>query len=857
MSVLITAKYFNTENFLVKISNCVNLIKIILTEFEIYFYYFDVFKRSRIIMSTKTNVSKNKPRNLTEGEILYLSTAISHVNSPVQEIADFTVEAIKMTLRYFLHQIIITPLALEDLFEIIKVSYDKAVIFPGMAAGALAVEAVIQPVQQMTLNSFHQSGSGKNVTKGVEQILSYIKGSKNPKIPESIIHFNEILSFSDILKDKRPELVSLTIGQLVIDYSVNNTDEIRGDNMPIWYKDFIEIFNVDMPDSSKFLRLSLDVSKCLNMNVKMRKIIDLLNQEVPDSVWICYSPLLLAPFDTSDVRKKVVRYVDIHPINPRNAYEKLPDYIKESSFIVEENVNITESLFLEQVILPALNKEEKSRISGISGIKYIEPYEVPIWTSVGQENKIDHNSELLTMIPAENRKSAQHIANDKNVVFPTYKKLNSSNGEVWTTQIDIHRMKSMGISIRRICLLCRYVGMEVISAPRNLDDLPLYSDDPDYSFYERNIILLVPKYESLSENIKEAIKPKLAKINNEISPGIIVFENRQLDKEGEIDYYQNNIARKNVLYQERKALLENDPSKEDLIKAEQIRQVILSLSPIRPPTDLYKLITYVYATTLGTNLHDLLMRDDIDQKRTYTNNVYEILKEFGIETARSLLLKLIKEALEIGGKINSQNILLVANYMTRTGGISKISSAGITSQETGVMDKATSSRALQKLIHSASLGERAASIGVSQSVQLGTNVAMGTGYSGYRGHGLKITEREIKDIEGIFDKIEIESDEVDEEDAFDFDVSDLIDEIDSFDSIDSMEPPRANKSGRQNKRSMITSTSKYSGEQSVIVPSSSVKTSDLVSISSPLPKFNNVQTNVYRIVSNSLGGEVE
>ena len=801
-------------------------------------------------MSKKPNVSQNKPRNLTEREILHLSKAITHVNSPIQEIADFTIMAIKITLEYFLSQIDVTPLAIDDLFEIIKVSYDKAVIFPGMAAGALAVEAVIQPVQQMTLNSFHQSGSGKNVTKGVEQILSYIRGSKNPKIPESIIHFNEILSFSDILKDKRPELVSLTIGQLVIDYSVNNTDEIRGDDMPIWYKDYIEIFGVDMPDSSKFLRLSLDVSKCHDMNVKMRKIIELLNQEVPDSVWICYSPLLLAPFDTSDYRKKVVRYIDIHPIDPRNAYDKLPNYIKESSFIVEENINITESLFLEQVILPALDKEDKARISGISGIKYIEPYEVPVWTAIGQENKIDHNSELQTMIPEENIKSAQHIANDKSLVFPTYTKLNTNNSDVWTTQIDIHRMKSMGITTRRICLLCRYAGMEVISAPRNLDDLPLYSDDPDYSFYERNLLLLVPKYETLTETIKEAVKPKLKKLNGEISPGIIVFENRQLDKKSEIDYYQNNIAKKNVLYDERKELLENDPNEDDMIRAEQIRQEILSLSPIRPPTDLYKLITYVYATTLGTNLHDLLMRDDIDQSRTYTNNVYEILKEFGIETARSLLLKLIKEALEIGGKINSQNILLVANYMTRTGGISKISSAGITAQETGVMDKATSSRALQKIIHAASLGERASNLGVSQSVQLGTNVSMGTGYDGYKGHGLKMTEREIKDIEDIFDAVEIESDLIEEEDdAFDFDVSDLIDEIDSFDSIESSS---LNISNKQNKRSIITSTSKYSNDQSVIVPGSSIKQPDLVSMSSPLPTLNKVQTNVYRIVSNTL-----
>ena len=802
-------------------------------------------------MSSKSDVTANKPRNLTEREILYLSSAVSHVESPIQKVADFTVEAIKLTLRYFLSQIEITPLGIEDLFSIIKESYDKAVIFPGMAAGALAVEAVIQPVQQMTLNSFHQSGSGKNVTKGVEQILSYIRGSKTPKIPESIIHFNDILSFSDILKEKRPEMVSLTIGQLVIDYSVNNTVEII-DNMPVWYQDFIEIFKVEMPNSSKFLRLSLDVNKCHNMNVKMRKIIELLNQEVPDSVWICYSPLLLAPFDSSGIRKKIVRYIDIHPISPRNAYENLPDYIKESSGAADDNVNITESLFLEQVILPALNKEDKARISGISGIQYMEPYEVPIWTAIGQENKINYNSEVFKDIPANNMKSAQYIARDRRLVFPKFPELNKDNSNLWTVQIDIHRMKSMGISTRRICLLCRYVGMEVISAPSNLDDVPIYSDDPDYTFYERNLLLAVPKYDLLKENIKEAIKPKLKKINGEISPGIIVFENRQLDKEDEIAYYQGNISMKNKLYDERKQILENSTNIESEIRAEQIRQQILALSPIRPPTDLYKLITYVYAKTLGTNLHDLLMRDDVDQRRTYTNNIYEVLSEFGIETARSLLIKLIKEALEIGGKINSQNIILVANYMTRKGGISKITSQGIMTQETGVMDKATSTKALQKIIQASSLGERAPTLGVSQAVQLGTNVGIGTGYSGYKGHGLKTTEREVTDIEGIFDEFETNPDAIDEDETFDFDVSELIEELDYNDSIE-----YASIDNKQNKRSIIVSNTKYDNDESIIASSSSTEEVDLVSISSPTRKLNNVQTKIYRIVSNALTPEVE
>jgi DNA-directed RNA polymerase II subunit RPB1 len=53
----------------------------------------------------------------------------------------------------------------------------------GEAIGIIAAQSIGEPATQMTLNTFHLAGVGKNVTLGVPRLKEIINVAKNIKTP--------------------------------------------------------------------------------------------------------------------------------------------------------------------------------------------------------------------------------------------------------------------------------------------------------------------------------------------------------------------------------------------------------------------------------------------------------------------------------------------------------------------------------------------------------------------------------------------------------------------------------------------------------------------------------------------------
>jgi DNA-directed RNA polymerase III subunit RPC1 len=81
------------------------------------------------------------------------------------------------------HRVTANQLAM--FFADARVRYDKAVIQPGTAVGAIAAQSIGEPGTQMTLKSFHFAGiaTGVSVTQGVPRIKEIINASANIKAP--------------------------------------------------------------------------------------------------------------------------------------------------------------------------------------------------------------------------------------------------------------------------------------------------------------------------------------------------------------------------------------------------------------------------------------------------------------------------------------------------------------------------------------------------------------------------------------------------------------------------------------------------------------------------------------------------
>ncbi len=130
----------------------------------------------------------------------------------------------------------------------------------------------------------------------------------------------------------------------------------------------------------------------------------------------------------------------------------------------------------------------------------------------------------------------------------------------------------------------------------------------------------------------------------------------------------------------------------------------------------------------GSNLKDMLKIDEIDEKRTITNDIVEIQDVLGIEAARQ---SIINEALKViedqGLDIDVRHLMFLADVMTVTGTVKGITRSGITSEKESVLARASFETPIKHIINAALIGEHDPLNSVVENVILNQPVPLGTG----------------------------------------------------------------------------------------------------------------------------------
>lgn len=133
----------------------------------------------------------------------------------------------------------------------------------------------------------------------------------------------------------------------------------------------------------------------------------------------------------------------------------------------------------------------------------------------------------------------------------------------------------------------------------------------------------------------------------------------------------------------------------------------------------------------GSNLKDALELEEIDAKRTRTNNIFEIASVLGIEAARQAV---INESLKVIGEqglsIDIRHIMFLADAMTKTGDIKGVTRSGITKEKESVLAKASFETPIQHLVAASLVGEKDPLNSVIENVMLNQPVPLGTGLPG-------------------------------------------------------------------------------------------------------------------------------
>lgn len=132
--------------------------------------------------------------------------------------------------------------------------------------------------------------------------------------------------------------------------------------------------------------------------------------------------------------------------------------------------------------------------------------------------------------------------------------------------------------------------------------------------------------------------------------------------------------------------------------------------------------------TYGTNLKKILLMDEVDVKRTVTNDVHQVREILGIEAARNVILMESKKTLEEQGlEVDVRHLMLLADVMTVDGEIKDIGRYGVSGKKASVLARANFEETKKHLINASFYGENDTLKGVVENVLVGQLTPIGTG----------------------------------------------------------------------------------------------------------------------------------
>jgi len=141
----------------------------------------------------------------------------------------------------------------------------------------------------------------------------------------------------------------------------------------------------------------------------------------------------------------------------------------------------------------------------------------------------------------------------------------------------------------------------------------------------------------------------------------------------------------------------------------------------------YKAVDQFVLVSDGSNLLEILCHPSVDPTRVYSNNVYDMYENFGIEAARALLLNELRNTISSG--IHTRHTGMLVDRMTAKGRLMSCDRYGVNKLDIGTLAKASFEQTEEIMLKSALYGERDPILGVSANIMLGSVIRGGTSFS--------------------------------------------------------------------------------------------------------------------------------
>lgn len=237
------------------------------------------------------------------------------------------------------------------------------------------------------------------------------------------------------------------------------------------------------------------------------------------------------------------------------------------------------------------------------------------------------------------------------------------------------------------------------------------------------------------EEVTSSISLNLTKMNIEIR--LNSKRMKDLDVKEENVLKQLKISIKTADFESNEEFILAKPKSKDntlpllYMLKEKVKEVIVKgtdgIKQVLPVTRNNELVLLA----AGSNLKKILEIDEVDPTRTTTNDIFEILKVFGIEAARNAIMH---EALRViqdqALDIDIRHIMFIADLMTTTGLIKGITRSGITGEKESVLARASFETPIVHIMNASLIGEIDMLNSVIENVLLNQPVPVGTGLPG-------------------------------------------------------------------------------------------------------------------------------
>lgn len=326
-----------------------------------------------------------KPRTSTQADITL--SADRHVALAIYENT-------RRLIRQQLKCERIAPAALDRLVEVIARRLTKAQVAAGETVGGKCGEAMGAPVTQMALNTFHQSGSGKDVGGGIDG-LRVLLNMNETRYPQCFLHFkNKQLSERDVVS-LRKDYVSLAMASLIKDYDIALAQKEGEFFIPAEYGDDTWWFKAaqsfdpdllrDVSPSEKYknpwyIRLELKVDLMVEYGITPENIL----RTIQTGILKCIS----GPMRTG------IMYIFVVPGNI-----PLTSVAKYESALTDEVL-----LYLQTVVMPMF---QELAFRGLPGISKMLPMVVKT-TNIVAEEVPAYTDREISAAPEEERTRMQH-----------------------------------------------------------------------------------------------------------------------------------------------------------------------------------------------------------------------------------------------------------------------------------------------------------------------------------------------------------------------------------------------------------------------------------------------------------------